>query len=100
MAEWNRRRWLAAFTTAGLGAAGVAAAQRSAPESELQTATRAEYANADKGPLPLVEYQPRSMLHVAETHVPRSRYPNIDFHTHLSWIDRKRSEERRCRERV
>ncbi len=29
------------------------------------------------------------MLHVPETHVSRSRFPNIDFHTHLSWIDRK-----------
>jgi hypothetical protein len=29
------------------------------------------------------------MLHVPETHVPRSRFPNIDFHTHLSWINRK-----------
>jgi predicted TIM-barrel fold metal-dependent hydrolase len=29
------------------------------------------------------------MLHVPETAVSRSRFPNIDFHTHLSWIDRK-----------
>lgn len=40
-------------------------------------------------PLLLKEYQPKSMLHVPETQVPRSRFPNIDFHTHLSWIDRK-----------
>jgi hypothetical protein len=26
---------------------------------------------------------------VPETHVPRSRFPNIDFHSHLSWADRK-----------
>jgi predicted TIM-barrel fold metal-dependent hydrolase len=25
------------------------------------------------------------MLHAAETHVPRSRFPLIDFHTHLTW---------------
>jgi len=37
----------------------------------------------------LKDYQPKSMLHVPETHVPRSRFPNIDFHTHLSWVDRK-----------
>lgn len=43
------------------------------------------------GPRPLLlkDYQPKSMLHVPETQIPRSRFPNIDFHTHLSWIDRK-----------
>ncbi|HKE55444.1 MAG TPA: amidohydrolase family protein [Pyrinomonadaceae bacterium] len=40
-------------------------------------------------PLALKDYQPKSMLHVPESHVPRSRFPNIDFHSHLSWIDRK-----------
>ena len=29
------------------------------------------------------------MLHVAETKVPRSRFPLIDFHTHLSWSTRR-----------
>jgi hypothetical protein len=36
-------------------------------------------------PLQLAEFQPRSMLHVPETKVPRSRYPVIDIHTHLSF---------------
>ncbi len=35
--------------------------------------------------LPLVDYQPRGMLHVHETHVARARYPLIDFHTHLTF---------------
>src|SRR6266404_1991727 len=35
-------------------------------------------------PLQLADFQPRSMLHVPETKVPRSRYPVIDIHTHLS----------------
>jgi predicted TIM-barrel fold metal-dependent hydrolase len=35
-------------------------------------------------PLPLTEFEPKSMLHVAETDVPRSRFPVIDFHTHVS----------------
>jgi predicted TIM-barrel fold metal-dependent hydrolase len=35
-------------------------------------------------PLPLSEYEPKSMLHVRETHVPRSRFPSIDIHTHIS----------------
>src|SRR5712664_4818117 len=40
--------------------------------------------NAGK-PLQLADFQPRSMLHVPETKVPRSRYPVIDIHTHLSF---------------
>src|SRR4030088_523050 len=36
-------------------------------------------------PLQLADFQPRSMLHVPETRVPRSRYPVIDIHTHLSF---------------
>src|SRR5215469_13723536 len=34
--------------------------------------------------LPLEQYQPKSMLHVPETHVPRARFPLIDFHTHIT----------------
>ena len=41
--------------------------------------------NAGK-PLQLADFQPRSMLHVPETKVTRSRYPVIDIHTHLSFI--------------
>jgi predicted TIM-barrel fold metal-dependent hydrolase len=36
-------------------------------------------------PLDISEYEPKSMLHVHETHVDRARYPVIDIHTHLSW---------------
>src|SRR2546425_2191817 len=36
-------------------------------------------------PLQLADFQPRSMLHVPETKVLRSRYPVIDIHTHLSF---------------
>jgi predicted TIM-barrel fold metal-dependent hydrolase len=35
--------------------------------------------------LPLTEFQPKSMLQVSETKVPRSRFPVIDIHTHLCW---------------
>ena len=38
-----------------------------------------------EGVLPLEQYEPKSMLHTVETHVPRSRFPLIDFHTHLTW---------------
>jgi len=35
-------------------------------------------------PLELSQYEPRSMLHVHESRVERSRFPLIDFHTHIS----------------
>ena len=38
--------------------------------------------------LDLSQFEPKSMLHVPETSVPRSRYPVIDIHTHLSSIAR------------
>src|SRR5947207_9297800 len=38
----------------------------------------------EKATLPLDEFQPKSMLHVAETKVARSRFPVIDMHSHLS----------------
>ncbi len=37
-------------------------------------------------PLQLADFEPRSMLHVPETKVERSRYPLIDVHTHLSTV--------------
>src|SRR4030095_9878645 len=38
----------------------------------------------DKGSLLLTEFEPRSMLHVKETQVPRARFPVIDVHTHVT----------------
>ena len=35
--------------------------------------------------LDLPDFQPRSMLHVSETKVPKARFPVIDIHTHLSF---------------
>ncbi len=42
--------------------------------------------------LALEDYEPKSMLHVTETKVERARYPVIDFHTHLSGVDRSSDE--------
>jgi predicted TIM-barrel fold metal-dependent hydrolase len=42
-----------------------------------------------EGKLALEDYEPKSMLHVPETKVPRARFPVIDFHTHLSWSGRR-----------
>jgi predicted TIM-barrel fold metal-dependent hydrolase len=59
---------------AGLGAAG-GATQAGAPKQ----------APEPKGlPLRLTDFEPKSMLHVPETSVPRARFPVIDFHTHIS----------------
>lgn len=89
MAGWNRRQWLATITTAGLGAVGAATSKSGWAKSKVGPEAGAGSTDADGRPLPLNDYQPRSMLHAPETLVARSRYPNIDFHTHLSWIDRK-----------
>lgn len=62
----TRRNWLAS-----LAGAAVATAQER------------------KGkPLDIQDYQPRSMLVVEEHPVERARYPVIDVHTHLTWVDR------------
>ena len=37
-------------------------------------------------PLALVDFQPKSMLQVKETHVPRPKFPVIDVHTHLTFL--------------
>src|SRR5689334_19149415 len=79
--EWNRRNWLAGMMTAGVGAIGAGiTAQAGQGSQATKTPSRGE-------PLALVDYEPRSMLHVPETKVPRSRFPVIDFHTHLSWVE-------------
>jgi predicted TIM-barrel fold metal-dependent hydrolase len=41
--------------------------------------------------LELSEFQPKSMLHVPETSVPRARFPVIDVHTHLSHTARSKN---------
>jgi len=71
----NRRRWLESLGTAALASAlpsPAFGAQLKAPEG------------AGKMKLDLADFRPKSMLHVPETKVPKSRYPVIDIHTHLS----------------
>jgi predicted TIM-barrel fold metal-dependent hydrolase len=71
----NRREWLRG---AGM-VAGAALHGGVAP-----AATGKEPAHSRPCALGLEEFQPKSMLKVNETHVPRSKFPVIDFHTHLS----------------
>jgi predicted TIM-barrel fold metal-dependent hydrolase len=69
----NRRNWF--YSLAGAAGAGLA--------SDISSGA-AQTGKPPEG-LPLSQYEPRSMLHVRETRVERSRFPVIDFHTHLSF---------------
>jgi len=75
MSEMNRRRWLETVVAAGV--AGALPADRGIQVKSPE--------GAGKRKLELSEFQPKSMLHVPESKVPRSRYPVIDVHTHLSF---------------
>lgn len=70
--NWSRRRWIRVAGAAPLAGAVALRGQTPTPR-----------------PLNLSEFEPRSMLHVKQTLVPRSRYPVIDFHSHLTWGDPK-----------
>jgi predicted TIM-barrel fold metal-dependent hydrolase len=72
----NRRQWLHALGLA-VGASANSKALHAIPNAEEQQAS----ANP---PLPLAEYEPRSMLHTQETHVDRAAFPVIDVHTHIT----------------
>jgi len=80
----SRRRWLygmglaAAWGTQGVSSAGTAAENKAQPA-------------AGPAPLELSLYEPRSMLRVPESRVERSKFPTIDFHTHIS--DSTKSEK-------
>ncbi len=69
----NRRQWLyGAGLMAGAGQLGVAA-----PSQQEERTHQPK-------PLDLSHYEPMSMLQVHESHVARSKFPLIDFHTHIS----------------
>jgi len=70
----SRRQWLA---TAAAGLVGSAVAGR----AEIASARAQPPAPS---PLPLTEFEPKSMLHVGITAVQRARFPVVDFHTHVS----------------
>ena len=75
----NRRQWLyGAGLMAGAGQLGVVAA------SEPKEENANEPKPVDRSLLDLSQYEPKSMLQVQESHVARSRFPLIDFHTHVS----------------
>ncbi len=75
----NRRQWL---YTAGMMAG---AAQLAGATKGTDAAAQGDSSSSAKpGPLPLSEYEPKSMLQVHETHVERAHFPCIDIHTHIT----------------
>lgn len=82
ISKFNRREWLA-----GLAAAAIVPNLRGGFFAQQRGERRGEK-------LALEDYVPKSMLHVAETKVARSRFPVIDFHTHLSWTPRDSTKPR------
>jgi len=73
----NRRQWLYGMGLAAACGTQGSRAATTAAENEPQRAS-------GPAPLDLSHYEPRSMLRVHESRVARSKFPNIDFHTHIS----------------
>ena len=70
----NRRQWL--YGTGLIAGAGhLNFASAAAPAKENPTGPK---------PLDLTQYEPKSMLQVHESHIEKSKFPLIDFHTHIS----------------
>jgi len=78
MSGVNRRQLLRQVGAAA--AAGVAAKGSSGKSVDAAEASQ----GAEPERLALEDFQPRSMLHVPERKVERSRFPVIDVHTHLT----------------
>lgn len=75
----NRRQWLRTLGLA-LGASAHRGTALPIPANEEPHSQPA----AETPPLPLAEYEPKSKLHVNETHVERARFPVVDVHTHIT----------------
>jgi predicted TIM-barrel fold metal-dependent hydrolase len=73
-AGMNRRQWLSTFAAALPALASTPAVPRRGDAPQTAPAV-----------LDLKDFQPRSMLAVRSTRVPRARVPVIDFHTHLGF---------------
>ncbi|HET8666947.1 MAG TPA: amidohydrolase family protein [Terriglobales bacterium] len=74
---FNRREWLRGLGI--LAAVGAAPGVDSISVAEEKGENPAQHHSLD-----LSEFTPKSMLQVHESHVPRSRFPLIDFHTHIT----------------
>ncbi|WP_234800643.1 amidohydrolase family protein [Luteitalea pratensis] len=81
----NRREWLTR-TGAVMGAAVATTGAEARGEGDLRGETMQGQEPAPKpdASLKLVDYQPKSMLHVPVTVVEKAAFPVIDMHTHLT----------------
>lgn len=76
----NRRQWLYGVGLVAATGTQVGKSVGATPSNESHPA-----------PLELSQYEPKSMLQVHESHVDRSKFPLIDFHTHISGSTRSES---------
>ncbi len=77
----TRRGWLSAT---GAGLIGTALSGKAATVDARRTETDGQRRANAPAQLALSEFEPKSMLHVAETPVARARFPVVDFHSHVS----------------
>jgi predicted TIM-barrel fold metal-dependent hydrolase len=75
MPNVNRRQWLSLLAAVPMARAVSAEGRQTSQNPPPKPPT----------PLDIKDFQPRSMLKVAETKVARARFPVIDFHTHLGF---------------
>jgi len=88
MSQMTRRGWLAGMMGAGAALGGHRA---EAVQTQVSKASPpAPPAAKPKDTLLLSDYQPKSMLVVPQTSVPKARFPVIDVHTHPTF--RKKNE--------
>lgn len=78
----NRRNFMALSTTAFALTANPSATEARHEGERPQTAGTVQ--PTGDAPLPLERYEPKSMLHLPGTHIASSRFPLIDFHTHIT----------------
>jgi predicted TIM-barrel fold metal-dependent hydrolase len=84
----TRRSWLGGITAGGLNLLiprNTAAEAVQAPQPDPKRAT-------GSCPLSLQDFQPKSMLHVKESHPQKAKFPVIDVHTHLGWARRQQGK--------
>jgi predicted TIM-barrel fold metal-dependent hydrolase len=86
MTAFSRRRWLGGFAAASAGWAS-GSSPASAGSGEATAGAGGQQPKPER--LALEDYEPRSMLRVPETSVPRARFPVIDTHTHLTMQQRQ-----------
>jgi predicted TIM-barrel fold metal-dependent hydrolase len=68
----NRRQWIEAIGLSSFAGASTAKGNTAPPSAAK--------------PLNLLDYQPKSMLHVPVTRAERARFPVIDAHVHVSFL--------------